>query len=170
MHLFTLELTRFLFPKALDKDKSDFRFVVDVRYRLEGAQFASEQVVMPGLDSYWDGQDPNNQNYARNDDFKPGPDDPKDVCAFDLEAKVDSEVEPKVDPWDKIIIQVAAEQLHSITFKVFDVHTKGFWDKLKDAVVPVAQLLGVGGSKLLRSALPVPATLSNSVGGAVEEL
>ena len=48
-----LTLTDFDFPAALADNRANFRFVVDVRM-VRSAKFATDTVVMPGFDTWWE--------------------------------------------------------------------------------------------------------------------
>ena len=52
--LYELRLSAFDFPATLPNNNANFRFVFDVRYMKADGSFASEHVVLPGLDAFWE--------------------------------------------------------------------------------------------------------------------
>lgn len=127
MATFDLNLSGFKFPKDLDKDHSNFRIVVDLRYAAVDGTLMTAQAVLPGLDSFWECDRTKNQaiNYVR------GKDEGNWGC-IDMQ---------RVDPWDKLIFLLPATRLHSIQFKVFDVDRTDGWDKIKNALTSITSAL-----------------------------
>ena len=119
MPLFELTLKKFLFPKDLPNDKANFRFIVDLRFINEKGQFITEHAVMPSLDTFWecDTGRKDRPNYVRGKDVS------SNCSQFDMCA---------IDDWDKLILCVKGESVHSIQFKVIDVDRKDAWDKVKN--------------------------------------
>ena len=118
-----LALEGFKFPKDLDSDKANFRFVVDVRYVDDKGKLATHQAVMPGTDTYWE-CDPGQRdepNYVRAND------EDDTFASFDMS-------DNKVDPWDRLVFLGKVRMIHSIQVKVFDVDRPDFWDKFVDAL------------------------------------
>ena len=120
MPTFELNLTGFKFPRNLDKDYANFRFVVDMRYAAPDGTLMTAQAVLPGLDTFWE-CDPTR---AREPNYVRGKDE-GDYGIIDMQ---------RVDPWDKLIWMLPASKLHSIQFKVFDVNRTDGWDKIKTAL------------------------------------
>ena len=118
---FELTLDGFSFPEALADNRANFRFVVDVRM-MRGGKFASDTVVMPSFDTWWecDRKKDGQPNYVRL------PDRP----AFDL---------ARIDAWERLVLLTRADSLHSVQVKVFDVDRPDAWDTLRDAVGRIAQ-------------------------------
>ena len=54
MSVYEITLTGFKFPKNLDNDKANFRFVVDLRFVNDESRFTTEHAVMPSLDTFWE--------------------------------------------------------------------------------------------------------------------
>ena len=57
---FEINLESFSFPEALADNHANFRFVIDVRLVRSG-RFASDTIVMPGFDTWWNEDSPLNQ-------------------------------------------------------------------------------------------------------------
>ena len=165
-HPHELTLTRFQFPKDLEDGKANFRFVVDLRYVGDKGKFLTEQAVMPSLDTFWecDRGRSDKPNYVRKldpawlGDSEGNEDDPKYVNEFEMDA---------IDPWDRLILRVNGQSLHSIQFKVFDVDRKDGWDKVKGFIGGViGNILGKA-----KAAIPeLPLGFGESLGGATDDV
>jgi hypothetical protein len=118
---FELTLDGFSFPETLADHRSNFRFVVDVRL-VRGGKFATDTVVMPGFDTWWECDRKKDQqpNYVRL----------PDRAAFDFD---------RIDGWDRLVLLTRADSLHSLQVKVFDVDRPDAWDTLRDAFGRIAQ-------------------------------
>ena len=155
MPLFELVLTEFLFPKALPDDKANFRFIVDLRFINEKGQFITEHAVMPSLDTFWecDTGRKDRPNYVRGKGVS------CNCSQFDM---------CSIDDWDKLILCVKGESVHSIQFKVIDVDRKDAWDKVKNF------LDGMIGAVIgkIKGGIPgnLPFPLPESLGGAADDL
>jgi hypothetical protein len=126
---FEINLESFSFPAALADNRANFRFVVDVRL-VRGGRFATDTVVMPGFDTWWecDRKKSQHPHYVRLPD-RPG---------LDM---------TRVDAWERLVVLTRADSLHSMQVKVFDVDRPDAWDTLRDAFGRVAQtVLGRAGA------------------------
>ena len=106
---------------------------------------------MPSLDTFWecDTGRLDKPNYVRK----------TDKHEFKMEA---------IDPWDRLILRVKAQSLHSIQFKVFDVDRKDGWDRVKGFVGEVlSSVIGIA-----KAAIPkdLPLGLGDSLGGATDDV
>lgn len=160
--VFELNLTEFHFPKELDNDKANFRFIVDLRFTNEEGQFTTEQAVMPGLDTFWEchlGRD-QNPNYVRGDDVTL---DGESYGQFNMET---------INQWDPLILLVKGKSVHSIRFEVFDVKRKNAWDTLVDTLKEILKNTIGAAIGEMKGEIPekMPLSLSESLGGAADEL
>ena len=116
-----LTLTDFEFPAALPDNRANFRFVVDVRM-VRSARFATDTVVMPGFDTWWecDRKKSKQATYVRR----------ADSSRFDM---------TRIDAWERLVLLTRVDTAHSIQVKVFDVDRPDAWDTLRDAVGRIAQ-------------------------------
>ena len=164
MSNFEFTLTRFAFPKDLENNKANFRFVVDLRFtketkEKEEEEFATEKTVMPGLDTFWecDKGKSERSNYVRANTKQNEP------AAFD---------EERIKQWDPLIFRVKGKSVHSIRFEVFDVNRKNAWDTIGDVLNQIFKnTLGAAISKM-KGEIPenMPLSFSKSLGGAADEL
>ena len=154
MPLFELVLTEFLFPEKLPNGNANFRFIVDLRFINDKGHFTTEHAVMPGLDTFWecDKDQTDMPNYVRNLD--------KDGKIVNRNYGGNQFNMCAIDDWDKLILCVNAQSLHSIQFKVFDVDRKDAWDKVQNF------LEGMIGAVIgqVKGAIP------ESLGGAADDL
>ena len=155
MSVFQIALTGFEFPSELDDSKANFRFVVDLRFINEKDQFIAEHAVMPSLDTFWecDTGKSDKPNYVRKVE------NGQDRNEFDMD---------KIDAWDRLVLIVKANQVHSIQFKVFDVNREDAWDKIKNFLKGVVEVLFGKVRGLVSSSLP--AFLGDSLGGATDDV
>jgi len=165
MPVFQIRLAKFAFPTNLEDSKANFRFVFDIRYQGADGAFATEHAVLPSLDTYWecDTHKRENPNYVRggNSDFQ-GPEGMLTLATFDM---------MKIDEWDRLILRINAQAIHSLQFKAFDVNRDDFWNGFKEAVGQVIQAL-LGKAKGLIAGLPgpVPAVAAGALGTAADDV
>jgi hypothetical protein len=155
-----LTLKDFRFPPTLPNNKANFRFVVDLRYIKSGGELATENAVMPSLDTFWEcdtGRE-NKPNYVRRK---------KDVKVNGVGYATFNMAE--IDAWDRLIVRFKGESAHSIQFKVFDVDRKGFWEKIKGVVGPIVQAL-LGRAKKVIPGIPQLPEVSEAFGSAVDDV
>ena len=148
-----LNLTGFRFPAELPRKRANFRIVVDLRYVTKRGDHTTEHAVMPGLDRWWecDPERSDRQDYVR------GSDDGESV-QLDMGA---------VDDWDRLILLVRGDAIHSIQFKVFDVNRPGALDRVRKGLGDVVGSL-IGRA---RGGLPdVAGVFSDSLGSAATDL
>lgn len=125
---YELSLTGFEFPGALPGKRSNFRFVADVRYVNGRGDFDTAHAVLPDLERWWEcdrdrqGEPP----YVR------GPDS-GDSATFDMTA---------LDAWDRLVILVRGDGIHSVQIKVFDVDRPDFLDRVGGRLGDVLGTLG----------------------------
>ena len=93
---FEIRLEGFEFPRALPNNRANFRFVVDVRYKTKGDRFATETVVMPGLDTFWE--------CGKNKKAKPNFVRDGSAPRFDM---------AKIDPWDRLVVRLHADAVYA---------------------------------------------------------
>ncbi|MEK7992519.1 MAG: hypothetical protein AAB403_01825 [Planctomycetota bacterium] len=151
---FEIALAGFTFPAGLHNNRANFRFVADVRYTNKDGNFATENVVMPSLDTFWecDTGRVGSPNYVR--DAGGGP-------SFDMN---------KIDDWDRLVLRFRGEMLHSVQFKVFDVNRKDAWDSIKDILGGIVSAILGKVKGLLPGALGPAAFLSDSLGNGASDL
>ena len=152
MKTFELTLTKFMFPKNLDNDNANFRFVVDLRYINNDNKLAEKSTVMPSPDAFWecDTRKSGEPNYVRSGD--------KDSYAqFDM---------GRVGEWDQHIDRVNGKGLHSIHFTVFDVDREGVWEKMEKLSK------GIVGAVIgkVKDYIPGNSPLSLPLGGAADDV
>ena len=147
---FTLTLEGFRFSKRLANSKSNFRFIVGLRYFDQDGNFNTVHTIMPGLDSFWE-CDPGRRrkpNYVRGL-VKDG------YVNFDMKA---------VGEWDRLIFLVKGVRLHSIQFRVFDVNREDVGERLSGLIKGVfAMGAGVATGN-------IPSTLAAPVRGLTNDL
>ncbi len=150
---YELVLTSFRFPRKLPPRRANFRFVADVRYVNGRGEHATEHSVMPDLARHWE-CDPQRKSSP---DFVRAPDSGAS-SSFDME---------RIDDWDRLILLVRGDGIHSIQLKVFDVNRPDAWDSLRRALGDVVRTV-VGRT---RAVLPeVAGLLSDSLGSAATDL
>ncbi len=157
MPIFQIDFTGFEFPRELPNRKSNFRFVVDLRYSNERGQFITEHAVMPSLDTFWecDTGECEKPNYVR----KPDGEDLNVPASFNMD---------KIDDWDKLVLLVKGRSLHSIQFKVFDVNRQDGWDRVKDFLKGVVEALL--GKVMGFASSDATGFLGESLGGAAADV
>ena len=146
---FEIRFTEFEFPAELPNNRANFRFVVDVRFVDEKKNFLTEHAVMPSLDTFWecDTSRSGKPNYVRQ----------LNAAAFDMN---------KIDDWDKLVLGLRADRLHSMQIKVMDVDRKDAWDSVKNFLAGVVQAF-VG---KLKGRIPNSTLISDSLGSATEDM
>ena len=155
-YYYELKLKRFQFPEDLDNDNANFRFLIDLRFKDE-KQYTTKQAVMPGVDTYWecDTRKTEDRNYVR----------AKNKCnKFNMCA---------IDEWDKLILIVKAERLHSIRFSVYDVNRKGAWEEIQKIGGKLLEVgVGIVAGKIKDSAPESSAVshISDSLGDAASDI
>ena len=152
--IYELRLSGFDFPSTLPNDKANFRIVAEVRYITPDGGFATDHVVLPGLDTFWEcaSDKAAEPNYVRADG----------AASFDM---------VKIDAWDALILMFKAASVHSVKLTVFDVNRQDAWDKIKDHLGPVLEALMSKAS----AAIPalggsIGALVNNSLGDASEDV
>ncbi len=148
-----IDLTGFRFPRTLSHKRANFRFVVDLRYVTKRGDHTTEYAVLPGLDRWWE-CDPERKDGV---DYARGPDDGPSGT-LDMSA---------IDDWDRLVLLVRGDAIHSIQFKVFDVNRPDTLDRVRKGLGDVLGTL-VGRA---RGALPdVAGVFSDSLGSAATDL
>ncbi len=114
--LFKVTLEGFRFSKGLPDRKSNFRFIVGLRYFDKDGNFNTVHTTLPGLDAHWECAKSNREktNYVRGP-VKDG------YVNFDMKA---------VGEWDSLIFVVRGIKLDSIQFKVFHANREDVLEKL----------------------------------------
>jgi hypothetical protein len=150
---YELVLTGFDFPRKLPRRKANFRFVADVRYVNGRGEHDTEHAVLPDLDRYWE-CDPERKG------------SPEYVRAAD-NGKTSSFNMSRIDAWDRLVLLVRGDAVHSVQFKVLDVNRADGWDRLRRALGDVvATLIGRA-----RAVVPDKAwVVSDSLGTAATDL
>lgn len=164
MTTYEITLEGFSFPAQLDNSKANFRFIVDVRFIVGGSQFGTEHAVMPSLDTFWEcdtkrGSAPNFVRAGVQDNW---------LDMLDME---------KIDLWDRLVMRVTAEELHSLQVKVIDVNREDILDKLKGALQGVLEgalgrLRGHVAARIPKEigGREVPVTVSQTLGTAADDV
>ena len=158
MPVFQIDLAGFQFPAELPNDKANFRFVVDLRFTDENGRFTTQHAVMPSLDTFWecDTRRSDRPNYVRGNDAEGEGDSPG---RFDMQA---------IDDWDRLVLLVKGQSVHSLQCKVFDVNRRDAWDKVKDFLKGVVEAV-LGRVKGFVSP-DAPVLVSESLGAAADDL
>lgn len=150
---YELSLSGFRFPAALPDKRSNFRLVADVRYVNGRGEFETAHAVLPDLERWWE-CDPDRREdvlYVR------GPDD-GDAATLDMSA---------VDAWDRLVILVRGDGIHSVQFKVFDIDRPDFLDRVGGALGDVARALVGRGRRLAEAET---GAFAGALGGAADDL
>jgi len=150
---YQLVLTGFHFPRKLPRRKANFRFVADVRYVNGRGEHDTEHSVLPDLDRYWE-CDPERK---KTPEYVRGPEKGK-TASFDMS---------RIDEWDRLVLLVRGDGIHSVQFKVLDVNRADGWDRLRRALGDVVSTL-IGRA---RTIVPDKAwAVSDSFGTAATDL
>jgi len=150
---YELVLTGFDFPRKLSRRKANFRFVADVRYVNGRGEHDTEHAVLPDLDRYWecDPERKGSPEYVR------GPEKGR-TASFDMS---------RIDAWDRLVLLVRGDGVHSVQFKVLDVNRTDGWDRLRRALGDVVSTI-IGRA---RAVVPDKAwVVSDSLGTAATDL
>jgi len=124
---YELSLTDFRFPKKLPGKHSNFRFVADVRYVTSRGEHDTLHAVLPDLERHWECD----RDHRGEPAFVRGP----DTGSFGTFAMA------KIDDWDRLVMLVRAESVHSVQMKVFDIDRPNFFDRLGDALGDVVRTI-----------------------------
>jgi hypothetical protein len=150
---YELTITGFEFPRKLSRRKSNFRFVADVRYVNGRGEHDTEHSVLPDLDRWWE-CDPERRNSP---DYVRGP-ERGESAAFDM---------ARIDEWDRLVLLVRGDGVHSVQFKVLDVNRSDGWDRLRRALGDVVSTL-IGRARSI--ALQPEWVVSDALGTAATDL
>jgi len=137
---YELRLGDFAFPRTLANSRANFRLIVDVRLVNKSGTFATAHVVMPGLDTYWECD----RDRVREPNFVRGADEGVEFSTIDM---------GRIDEWERLILLVKAERIHSVQVMAFDVNREDVWNRLKDVVGQIVQSV-LGRPKALVAKLP----------------
>ena len=131
-----IELTHFSFPPRLDKDKSNFRLQVNLRYSTQEGNLEVDTAILPGLDVYWEcAKDRNTKQVTAE-----GP-------GALVRAHQGSELDvKKAGVWGRRF-RVDADDLYELRVSVFDVNREDWLEKVAGAVKAViSTVAGLAGS------------------------
>lgn len=146
---YRLSLAGFRFPGVLPAKRSNFRFVADVRYVNGRGDFETAHAVLPDLERFWE-CDPDREGepgYVR------GTNDGKQA-RFDM---------AQIDAWDRLVVLVRGDGIHSVQFKVFDIDRPDFFDRIGGALGDVVgSVLGRGRERLDDEAGVLAGALGNA--------
>lgn len=150
---YELSLSGFRFPAALPPKRSNFRILADVRYVNGRGDFDTAHAVLPDLDRWWE-CDPGKSG---DPDFVRGPDD-AEASTLDMAA---------IDAWDRLVILVRGDGIHSVQFKVFDIDRPDFLDRVGGALGDVVRtVLGRGRA----AATAETGVFAGSLGNAADDV
>ncbi|MDT8436738.1 MAG: hypothetical protein RRA92_08275 [Gemmatimonadota bacterium] len=148
-----ISLASFRFPRALPSRRANFRVVADLRYVTGRGEHATEHAVLPALDRWWE-CDP---GHAGDLDYVRGPDE-GESGTLDV---------AKVDDWDRLVLLVRGDAIHSLQLRVYDVNRRGAVDRVLRGV---GEVIGTLAGRA-RAALPdVAGVFSDSLGSASSDL
>lgn len=150
---YELVLTGFEFPSKLPDRKANFRLLADLRYISRRGEHTTAHAVLPGLDSWWE--------------CDPGRKDRLEYVRGDHSGKRVRLDMARVDDWQRLILLVRGDGVHSIQLRVFDVNRSDPWDRMKAAVTDIIPpLLGRG-----QVAVPdLEGIFTDSLGSAAADL
>lgn len=167
MSYFELRLEEFLFPKKLDGGQANFRFIIDLRFINENGEHTTEQAIMPGPDTFWecDTSEQEKSNYIRDSQDE-------DLVIDSNTYKCSQFNKEDLHEWDRLILLVKGESLHSILFTVYDVDRKDIWDKVQKIGERVFDAVLTKIGKKIADAIPEDASsyLPDSLGSADDDL
>ena len=126
-HTYEFILTDFQFPARLPGRQANFRMVVDLRYVSRRGDHTEAHAVLPGLDTWWE-CDPERSE------------DPGYVRGARAGKRVALTMDAIPD-WDRLILLVRGDGVHSIQFRVFDVDRADAWDRITGAFLEVVPVL-----------------------------
>jgi len=150
---YELVLEGFDFPRKLSRRKANFRFVADLRYVNGRGEHDTEHAVLPDIDRLWecDPERRDSPGFVRGRESA-------DTASLDMD---------RIDAWDRLVLLVRGDALHSVQFKVFDVNRSDGWDRLRRSLGDVVRTL-IGRA---RSSVPEKAWIvSDSLGAAATDL
>ena len=150
---YELSLTGLRFPAALPGKRSNFRLVADVRYMNGRGDFETAHAVLPDLERWWE-CDPGKEDEAL---YVRGPENAGAV-ALDMSA---------IDAWDRLVILVRGDGIHSVQFKLFDIDRPDFFDRIGGALSDVVHTLLGRGRELAAAQAGI---LAGTLGGAADDL
>ena len=150
---YEVALTAFRFPRDLPGKRANFRMVAEVRYVSSRGEHDTHHAVLPDLERLWEC----NPDRPKDPQFVRGEED----GAF---ASLDM---ARVDDWDRLVMLVRADAVHSVQVKVFDIDRPNFFDRLGDALGDVVRsILGRG-----RAGLPSAAgVFAEALGNASDDI
>ena len=167
MSYFELRLEEFLFPKKLNGDQANFRFIVDVRFTNDQDQYTTEQAIMPGPDTFWE-CDPDKKkdpNYIRDSEDK--------NLEIDGNTYECSQFHKEdFHEWDRLILLLKGKSLHSILFTVYNVDREDIWDKMQKIGERIFEAVFSKIGKKITDSIPenLSSYLPDSLGGADDDL
>lgn len=146
---YELRLTGLRFPRDLPGKRANFRMVAAVRYVSGRGEHETHHAVLPDLERLWE--------------CDPGrPADPQFVRGEEAGGFASLDMS-KVDDWDRLIMLVRADSVHSVQLKVFDIDRPNFFDRLGDALGDVVRsILGRGKAGMERTAGVFAQALGNA--------
>lgn len=159
MPTLTLSLERFAFPEELDRRRANFRIVFDVKYWARVTNTRHEvriaNALKPGADVFWE-CDPTRRgrpNYVR------AMDGDRALPWIDVTA---------LDPWDRVVLHVEADQIIAVRAKVFDVNRESFFEDVEDVLGGlVSGIFGVGRHHATELA---PVGAKDAAGDSIDEI
>ena len=128
---YELALGAFRFPRELPGKRANFRMVAEVRYVSSRGEHDTHHAVLPDLERLWecDPDRPEDPQFARVEEDG-------SFASLDM---------TRVDEWDRLVMLVRADAVHSVQVKVFDIDRPNFFDRLGDALGDVVRsILGRG--------------------------
>jgi hypothetical protein len=150
---YEVRLTAFRFPRDLPGKRANFRMVAEVRYVSSRGEHDTHHAVLPDLERLWE-CDPAriaDPQFARGEDEG-------SFASLDM---------AKVDEWDRLVMLVRAESVHSVQVKVFDIDRPNFFDRLGDALGDVVRAVLGRGKAGLPSAAGV---FADALGNASDDI
>jgi hypothetical protein len=151
--VYELRLSAFDFPATLPNNNANFRFVFDIRYVKADGSFASEHVVLPGLDAFWecDKTKASAPNFVR---------DAADA-SFDM---------TRLDPWESLVLIFPAVRVHSVNISVLDVDRRDAFDVIQEQLGTLIEAaIGKAASALPSRGGPL-AQIRETLGDAADEI
>lgn len=158
MPTLTVSLERFAFPAELDRRRANFRVVFDIKYWARVTNTRHEvrvaNALKPGADVFWE-CDPTRSGR------------PNYVRAMDGETPLPWIDIPSLDPWDRVVLHIEAEQIIAVRAKVFDVNRERFFEDIENVLGGLVS--GVFGVGRHREAGPESAG-ARAAGDAIDEI
>lgn len=150
---YELSLRDVRFPRALKGKHCNFRIVADVRYANGRGDFDTAHAVLPDLERWFE-CDPD----RREDPFYVRGREAGEQVAFDMDA---------VDAWDRLVVLVRGDGIHSVQLKVYDVDRPDLFDRVSGALADVAGRLTGRGRERIEGG---PELLQGVLGGAADDV